>query len=66
VIESRAQIMNHVSANDRRLIYDGFVVFGEGGSLAGLGVCLDNVGEGAIFAEQFVQIYDVFRGPINL
>ena len=58
--------MNDFAAQESRLGYDGFVLFGERGALSGLCVCFDDVGEGRAFAEEFVKLDDAFRGPINL
>jgi hypothetical protein len=66
VVECRPEVMDYVSADESGRIYDGFVLFGERGALAGLCICFDTVGERSIFAKQFDKISDVFRSPINL
>ena len=66
MVERRAEVMDNVPTDERRRIYNGFVLFGERGALAGLCVCFDTVGERAIFAEQFAKISDVFRSLTNL
>ena len=66
MVKSVSQVLDCITATKRKAIYHGFVAFGEGGSLSGLCVSLKNVSEGSIFRENFVNIRDVFRGPINL
>jgi hypothetical protein len=66
VVECRPKVMNYVSADESSRIYDGFVLFGERGALAGLCIGFDTVGERSIFAKQFDKISDVFRSSINL
>lgn len=66
VVQSAAQVVQGVTADQLRVVYDGFVLFGERGSLAGLCVCFEDVREGALFAQQFAKFSDVFRGPMNL
>lgn len=66
MVESHSEAMDSFSADKSRAVYDGFVLFGERGALAGLCVCFEDVGERAIFVEQFVKLRDVFRSSINL
>ncbi len=66
VVESGAQIVDSIATNECRPVYDGFVAFCEGGSLSGLCVCFEDICERAAFLEQYVQLIDVFRGPMNL
>lgn len=66
MIERGAKPVKGVAAYKRDFIYDGFVLFGERGALAGVGICFDDIREGALFAEQLVKLSDVFSGPINL
>lgn len=66
VVNGVSEVLNGVTAPQRKAIYDGFVAFGIGGSPSGLCICLKDVTEGSIFSEHFVNISDVFRGPINL
>lgn len=66
IIQSGPESLKRVSSNDRGFIHHGFVLFGVGGSLTGFCVGFEDVLEGAAFAEQFVELTDVFRGPVNL
>ena len=66
MVESHSEAMDSFSADEGSTVYDGFVLFGERGALSGLCVCFEDVGEGGLFAEQFVKLRDVFRSPINL
>jgi hypothetical protein len=66
VIESGAEVVNGISANDCGPVYDGCVSFCEGGALSSLCIRFENVGERSLFLEQYVQLVDVFRGPMNL
>lgn len=66
VVERGSELMDCVGTAHRGFSYDGFVLFGSRGALAGLCVCFEDIGEGSMFAEQIVKIGDVFRGPFNL
>lgn len=66
MIERGLKVVDGISGNQSRLVYDGFVLFGVGGALTGLVICCDDVDEGSFIAEEFVQLKDVFRGPIDL
>jgi hypothetical protein len=66
MIQGATQVVDRVSTDHSGGFNDGFVLFGERGALAGLCICFKDVGERAFFAEQFVQLDDVFRCPINL
>ncbi len=66
MVKRRMEAVDSFARNHSDSIYNGFVFFSERGALAGLCICFEDVGEGAIFAEQFVKLHDVFRSPINL
>ena len=66
VVECATEVVDDVSADHGRLIYNGFVLFNRCGTLSGLCVCPNDVGERRCFAEKFVKLLEVFRGPINL
>ena len=66
VIESSSKPLNDAIGDVGDFTYDGFVAFSVGGALAGLLVRFEDVSEGALFAEQFGKLSDVFRGPVNL
>lgn len=66
MIECGSEIVNNIPTDQGCFVYDGFVLFGERGALAGLCICFNTIGERTIFAEQFAKISDVFRGSINL
>ena len=66
VIESGAEVVNNIPTNKCGPVYDGLVSFCEGGALSSLCICFENVGERALFQEQYAQLVDVFRGPMNL
>ncbi|RYG95760.1 MAG: hypothetical protein EON58_13510 [Alphaproteobacteria bacterium] len=65
VIESRPQSVQCVRRDEGCLFHDGFVLFSSRGAIAGLYVRFDHVEEGALFAQKFVKLIDVFSGPIN-
>ena len=65
MIESATEIVDGIADDNGCIGYNGFVLFGERGAVAGLCVAFKNVGERSMFAEQSVKIADVFRGPIN-
>jgi len=65
VIQGRAKIVDDIAANQGHSVYDGFVLFGERGALAGLCIRLKNVGEGALLCEKLDKLSDVFRGPLD-
>jgi hypothetical protein len=66
MIQGGAEIVNRVSTYHSYSVYDGFVLFGNYGALEGIRVCLKDIKEAALFAQQFVYILDVFRGPLDL
>ena len=66
VVKGRSEGLQRVAADQGSLIYDGFVLFSVGGTLVGFCVCFEDVSEGLLFAQQFVELSDVFRGPVNL
>jgi hypothetical protein len=65
VIQRHSKGVDCIASDNGRTVYDGFVLFGERGALAGLCVCFEDVRKGAMFAEQFVKLSDAFRSPIN-
>lgn len=66
VIERTADVMNGVSSNGGCLVRNGLVLFGERGALAGLYVCLHDIGEWSLFAQEGVKLVDAFRSPLEL
>ena len=66
VVESGAKIVNDVPDDQRHSVYEGFVLFGKSGTVAGFCICFNDVTERSRFAEQFIKLLDMFRGPINL
>lgn len=66
VVESGAEVVNNISANKCGSIYNRFISFCKSGALSDLCICFENIGERTSFIEQYVQLVDVFRGPINL
>ena len=66
VVEGGTEIVNDISADQSRRIYDGLVLFGEKGALSGFCIGFENESERSLYAEKFVKLSDVFRGPINL
>jgi hypothetical protein len=66
MIQRASQIVESVAAHECDRVYDGWVLFGVRGALAGLYVCFEDVAEGGRFADKFIKLQDVFRGPINL
>lgn len=65
MIESAPEIVDSIGADGDALVYDGFVLFSKRGAFAGLCVCFDSVGKRTLFAENFVKLRDVFRGPLD-
>ncbi|HWY61433.1 MAG TPA: hypothetical protein VNW15_05985 [Rhizomicrobium sp.] len=66
MVKSGPDVMNDISNKEGCLVYDGYVLFGSRGALAGYCVCFNDVGERALFLEKFVKLIDVFRGPLDL
>ncbi|MBO6725549.1 MAG: hypothetical protein JJ911_07815 [Rhizobiaceae bacterium] len=66
MIKSGTEVMDYIGRDVRRLIYDGYIAFGAGGSFEGAYVRANDVAEGSLLVEQLVELADVFRGPINL
>lgn len=66
VVERGPERLQDITADQGGLIYNGFVLFSVGGTLIGLCVCFEDVAEGLLFTEQFVDLSDVFRGPVDL
>ena len=65
MIESGTEIVDGVATNNSCPVYYGFVSFCEGGALSGLCIRFENISERSLFLEQYVQLVDVFRGPMN-
>ena len=61
VVESGTDVRENIARRDANGIYNGFVLFGEKGSLAGLCICFEDIGKGALFAQNFIYLGDVFR-----
>ena len=66
MIEGASEIVNDVSNDQGHCVRDGFILFGVSGSFAGIYIRFNDVAERSRFAEEFVKLIDVFRGPINL
>lgn len=52
VIESRAKVVDGITTNDCCSVYDGFVSFGEGGTLSSLCICFEHVDERSLLLKQ--------------
>jgi hypothetical protein len=66
VIESGAKVVDGITTNNCCPVYDGFVSFSEGGTSSSLRICFEHVGERSLLLKKYIQLGDVFRGPINL
>lgn len=65
VIECGSEVVGAITDQYSGSINCGFVSFCKHGSPVGFGVCFDDISKGRLFAEQFIQLRDVFRGPFN-
>lgn len=66
VVDCGSQILDGIATPNHKSVHYGFVAFGKRGSPTGFGISLKDVTEGSFFRENFGNIRDVFRGPINL
>lgn len=66
VVEGSSKPLNGTIGNVGHFTYYGYVAFSKDGALTGLLIRFDDVSEGALFAENFGKLVDVFRSPINL
>jgi len=64
IVQSSPDVVKGVTASNANRIYDGFVLFGERGALAGPCVRFENITERTLFLENFVYLRDVFRRVI--
>jgi len=65
MVKAASEIVNNVTADSGCRTYDGFVLFDERGTLAGISICLDDEDEGTLLAKELVELKDVFCGPVN-
>ena len=66
MIESGAKVVDCITTDECYPVYDGFVSFSEGGTLSSFCICFEHVDERSLLLKQYIQLGDVFRGPINL
>lgn len=66
MIEGASEVEDRLADDNGGCVYDGFVLFGADGGLAGLYVALKSECERSMFAKKFAKLRDVFRGPFNL
>jgi hypothetical protein len=66
MIESGAEVVDRIATKQSGKVHDRFVLFTQNGALAGLCICFENNYERSPFAEKFIEISDVFSGPIEL
>lgn len=65
VVERGSEIVHDIGSDVGCFCYDGFVLFGSRGAVAGLCICFNNIREGSFFTEEFIKLVDVFRGPLD-
>lgn len=65
VIKGSSKVVGGVTTDTCRFVQNRLVFFRPRDTLSGFGVCFNDVREGTLFAEQFVQFSDVLRGPVN-
>ena len=66
VVNCGSQILDGVTTQNRKSIHYGFVAFGVRAAPTGFGIRLKDLTERSFFRENFGNISDVYRGPINL